>query len=87
MEPTTITATELARNLSDILNRVRYRGERFRVERNGDVIAEINPRERGPVHTVAEFRRRFGDRPVPEGIAVAIEEGRKALRMMPEPPW
>jgi len=40
---TKITATELARNLSDILNRARYRGERFRVERNGETVAIIEP--------------------------------------------
>ena len=33
---TRITPTELARSLSDVLNRVRYRGERFRIERNGE---------------------------------------------------
>ena len=38
-----ITATELAKSLSDILNRVRYRRERFIVERNGEPIATIAP--------------------------------------------
>ena len=40
---TKITPTELARNLSDILNRVKYRGERFRVERRGETVAIIEP--------------------------------------------
>jgi prevent-host-death family protein len=39
----TITATELARSLSDVLNRVRYRHERFVVQRNGEPIAELIP--------------------------------------------
>jgi antitoxin (DNA-binding transcriptional repressor) of toxin-antitoxin stability system len=43
MPPTRITATELARNLSDILNRVRYRGERFDVLKNGELVAELSP--------------------------------------------
>ena len=38
---TRITATELARNLSDILNRVRYKGETFEILRGGESIAEI----------------------------------------------
>ena len=38
---TRITATELARSLSDILNRVRYRSETFLVERNGEAIASL----------------------------------------------
>ena len=45
-EPTKITATELARNLSDILNRVRYKGESFIVERNGEVVGELAPAKR-----------------------------------------
>src|SRR5204862_247662 len=37
----TISATELARNLGDILGKVRYRREVFIVERNGEPIARF----------------------------------------------
>ena len=40
---TRITATKLAKSFSDALNRVRYRGERFIIERNGEPIAELGP--------------------------------------------
>ncbi len=40
---TTITATELARSLSDILSRVRYKGETFIVERHGEHVATLAP--------------------------------------------
>lgn len=40
---TRITATELARSLADILNLVRYRRERFVVERAGEAVAVIEP--------------------------------------------
>ena len=40
---TKITATDLAKSLSDVLNRVRYRGERFLVERNGEPVAAVLP--------------------------------------------
>ena len=40
---TTITATEFARSLSDILNRVHYRNETFVIQRNGESIATIAP--------------------------------------------
>jgi len=40
---TRITATELAKSLSDILNRVRYKGERFLIERNGEPVATLTP--------------------------------------------
>ena len=38
-----ITATQLAKSLSDVLNRVKYRGERFIIERNGEPIATLAP--------------------------------------------
>lgn len=53
---TTLTATQLARSLSDVLNRVQYKGERFVIERNGQVVARIHPStelRKGP--TLAEF--------------------------------
>jgi prevent-host-death family protein len=40
---TRITATELAKSLSDVLNRVRYKGERFLIERNGEPVATLAP--------------------------------------------
>ena len=38
---TTITATEAARKFSDLLNRVRYRGETFRITRGGEEVAKL----------------------------------------------
>ena len=38
-----ITATELARTLGDVLGRIRYRGDSFVVERNGEPVARIAP--------------------------------------------
>lgn len=38
-----ISATELARKLGDILGRIRYRGDSFIVERNGDPVARLVP--------------------------------------------
>ena len=86
-EPTHITATELARNLSDILNRVRYQGERFVVTRAGDVIAVLEPQKEGPKKlTVAEFRRKFAGVRVPEGFADALEQIRSEVPPVPPPP-
>jgi antitoxin (DNA-binding transcriptional repressor) of toxin-antitoxin stability system len=84
---TTITATELARNLSDILNRVRYKGERFLVQRGGETIAALEPPEPRKVLTVGELVEVLGDWRMPEGLADAIEDARAALGPMPEPPW
>ena len=38
-----ISATEVSRNLSDVLSRVHYRGEVFLVERGGQPICRIAP--------------------------------------------
>jgi prevent-host-death family protein len=53
---TRIAATELSRRLSDILNRVRYRDERFLVERNGEPIAVLGPAVTQPANiTLADL--------------------------------
>ena len=38
-----VSATELARRLGDVLSRVRYRGDSFLIERNGDAVARLVP--------------------------------------------
>lgn len=50
-----ISATELARSLSDVLNRVRYRGEEFVVERGGEPVARIGPTGSPRTLTLKEF--------------------------------
>ncbi len=82
---TTITATELARNLSDILNRVRYRGERFRVEKNGEAIAVIEPSPR-KARTFAELSRRLQGLEWPVGFADDLEKVIRDQPPMSEPP-
>ncbi len=49
-----ITATELARRLGDVLARVRYRGDTFIVERNGDAVARVAPVPEGSPTTLRE---------------------------------
>ena len=61
---TTITATELARSLSDVLNRVKYRGETFKVVRNGEVVAVLKPEKK--TITWGEFVDRLANLPPPD---------------------
>lgn len=42
-----ISATEAARNLSDLLDAVEHRGEHFRIIRRGKPIAMLEPASRG----------------------------------------
>ncbi len=50
-----ISATELARNLGDVLAKVRYRHDSFVIERHGTPVARVVPTERGDTEaTLAE---------------------------------
>lgn len=68
-----ISATEAARELSDVLNRVKYQGVTFLIERGGEPVARLVPV--GPVAftgaTVVSLLRELG-RPDP-GFADDLE--------------
>ena len=71
---TKITATELSKNLSDVLNRTRYRGETFVVERNGDPVARLGTVSPPSGITVSELIVRLGDLALPgDGFADDLE--------------
>ena len=71
---TKITATELSRTLSDILSRVRYRGERFLIERNGEPVATLSPATPMSTISLGELLARLGDLSLPgEGFADDLE--------------
>jgi prevent-host-death family protein len=88
---TTITATELSKRLSDVLNRVKYRGERFIIQRNGETIATLVPASAKPGITVEELVARIGNLSMPgDGFADDLEaihaEGEFDSSAM-EPQW
>jgi len=71
---TTISATELSKRMSDILNRVKYRGERFVIQRNGESMAVLQPADLRTGITVSELVARVGDLKVPDdGFAENLE--------------
>ena len=87
---TRITATELARSLSDVLNRVRYKEERFVIVRNGEPVATLAPA--GPTTptvgmTLRELVALLKDNPMPEGLADDLEEIQASQPPPPRPPW
>jgi len=43
MAATRVSATEAVRTFSDLLNRIRYRGEEFVVERAGEAVCRMTP--------------------------------------------
>jgi prevent-host-death family protein len=86
VEAQKITATELARNLSDVLNRVRYRGERFVIERNGELIAVLEPSAKKSI-TLREFVEFWERLPKPdEDYWKDLEEVHKSQQVLAPPP-
>ncbi len=85
---TTITATELARNLSDILNRARYKGERFIIQRNGEAVATIEPPDTVRPVSLRTIAAKLAKIPRPDDrFADDLEAILKEMRQpMPEPP-
>jgi prevent-host-death family protein len=68
-----ISATEAARNFSDVLNRVRYRGEVFVVERGAEPMCRITPAS-APRCTVSDFVRMLQAIPRPDDGYLDIVE-------------
>lgn len=82
--PRRLTVTEAVRNFSEVLGRVRFKGERFILLKGGKPVAEL-----GPTDTAAPLR--LGELPVvleelphldpkdADRFALDLEESRKAL--------
>ena len=85
---TRITATQLSKSLSDILNRVRYRGERFLIERNGEPVATLGPAAPVLSITMREFVDFLRGLPPPgEGFADDLEAIQFAQSKTSPPVW
>ena len=71
---TSVTATELARKLGDLLARVRYRHESFVVERNGKAVAKLVPSDHVvPPALAAALAAWTGAAPADPGFADDLE--------------
>ena len=68
-----ISATKAARSFSELMNRVRYRGESFVVERSGAPICEIIP-AKPPKFTGAELAALLRALPKPDEAYLALVE-------------
>lgn len=82
-----VSATEAARSFSELLNRVRYRGETFIIERGGESICEIRPT--GPARfTGADLMTLLHSLPaIDEDYLDAVEEVTRTQPLLPESPW
>lgn len=85
---TRVTASQLARCLSDILNRVKYCGEHFVVERGGEAVATIIPAEHGRTISWREFVNRLRNAPRPDDdFADDLEAVLASQEKLPPPQW
>ena len=85
--PVSITSTELARRLGDVLARVRYRRESFVVERNGVAIARIVPPAAVATVSLSEALAAWtGDAPADPGSTADLERV-AAVDRPPKNPW
>jgi antitoxin (DNA-binding transcriptional repressor) of toxin-antitoxin stability system len=82
-----ISATEAARTLSELLSRVRYRGESFVIERGGEAVCRIVPA--GPPRcTVAMLVRALKAAAAPDaGYLDAVEKLTRDQPRLPRSPW
>ena len=79
-----ISATRAARSFAEILNRVKYRGESFIVERNRETVCRIEPvRRRKPV-TTDNFAKFWQSLPRPDDkFADDLEQVHNLFRKLP----
>lgn len=82
-----ISATELARSLGDVLARVRYRGDTFVVERNGDAVARVTPVAEGSPTTLREAFAVWRAAGPPDADFAETLEAVDRLDWPPDGPW
>jgi prevent-host-death family protein len=86
MKPSHISATEAARSFSDIVNRVRYRGEEFIVEKGGQEVCRIVPIAPVKTGTGDDLLRILQQFPPDEEFAADVRKGIPGPTV-PESPW
>lgn len=83
-----ISATRAARSFAEILNRVKYRGETFIVERNHEPVCRIEPVRRGRPLTTDNFGEFWKSLPRPDAkFAGDLEVIHSMFRDLPAPAW
>jgi antitoxin (DNA-binding transcriptional repressor) of toxin-antitoxin stability system len=85
---TRVSATEAVRSFSDLLNRIRYRGEEFVVERAGEPVCRMSPAAATTRLSLRELAALLREIPRP-GAGYASDVRRAARRQgrLPRSPW
>ena len=83
-----ISATAAARSFSDLLNRVRYKGDSFVIVRNGEEVGLLEPVSSPRPKTLNELLDHLAEiGPPDEDFARDLEEIRASQPPMPDSPW
>jgi antitoxin (DNA-binding transcriptional repressor) of toxin-antitoxin stability system len=81
-----ISATSAARNLSDLINKVRYRSEEFIIERGGEPVCRLSPLV--AVCKGADLKKLMSTLSKPDPpFWDAVEEAVKHQPELPGAPW
>jgi antitoxin (DNA-binding transcriptional repressor) of toxin-antitoxin stability system len=85
---THLSATEAVRTFSDVLNRIRYRGEEFVVERAGEAICRMTPAAPAKALTLRDLASLLRELPQPDaGYASDVRKASRSQGRRPRSPW
>jgi antitoxin (DNA-binding transcriptional repressor) of toxin-antitoxin stability system len=85
---TKVSATEAVRTFSDLLNRIRYRGEEFLVERAGEPVCRMTPAGPAKTPTFRDLASLLREIPKPDaGYASDVRRATRSQRRPPRSPW
>ena len=85
---TRVSATEAVRTFSELLNRIRYRGEEFVVERAGEPVCRMTPAVPAKTLSLRELASVLRDIPKPDaGYARDVRRAARSQGRRPRSPW
>lgn len=83
-----VSATHAARGFSDLLNRIRYRGEEFVVERGGEPVCRMLPAEPPRRFTLRDLATLLREAPRPDpGFATDVRRAVRRQGRVPRTTW
>jgi antitoxin (DNA-binding transcriptional repressor) of toxin-antitoxin stability system len=85
---TRVSATEAARSFSDLLNRIRYRGEEFVVERAGEPVCRMLPAAPTRRLSLRDLASLLREMPTADaGYGSAVRRAARSQGRRPRSPW
>jgi antitoxin (DNA-binding transcriptional repressor) of toxin-antitoxin stability system len=85
---THVSATEAVRTFSDLLNRIRYRGEEFVVERAGEPVCRMSPAQAPKRLLLTDLLALLQEIPKPDaGFGADVKRVARSQGRAPRSPW